>query len=89
MNVTTSRGAVDRLARIRARMKDLESQEAELIELLRKSNHATIAGRRYIATLTRAQREVLDAERVRALLAERTPTRTVSTFSVRTAPRAG
>jgi hypothetical protein len=88
MNVTTDRGAVDRLARIRARMKNLEMEEAELIEMLRKSNHSTIAGRRYVATLTRAEREVLDADRVRAILAERTPTRTISTFSVRTSPRA-
>jgi hypothetical protein len=29
----------------------------------------------------------VDPERVREMLAERTPTRTVSTFSVRTAPK--
>lgn len=87
MTEINSRTAVDRLARLRARLRELEAKEAELVEILRRSNHETIAGRRYIATLSRSHREIVDPDRVRELLAERTPTRTVTTFSVRTAPR--
>ena len=87
MSEITTRSAVDRLARLRARMRQLEAKEAELVDVLRRSNHDTVAGRRFVATITRSHREVVDPERVRELLAERTPTKTVSTFSVRTAPR--
>jgi hypothetical protein len=87
MTKITSRRAVDRLARLRARLRELEAQEAELVEVLRRSNHDTIAGRRFVATITRSHREMVDPERVRDMLADRTPTKTVSTFSVRTAPR--
>jgi hypothetical protein len=87
MSEITSRSAVDRLARLRARMRQLEAKEAELVDILRRSNHDTVAGRRFVATITRSHREVVDPERVRAILAERTPTKTVSTFSVRTTPK--
>jgi hypothetical protein len=87
MTEISPRSAVDRLARVRARMKDLEEQEAELVGVLRRSNHDTIAGRRFVATISRSHREVVDPRRVRELLAERTPTRTVSTLAVRTTPR--
>ena len=87
MTEINSRSAVDRLARLRARLRELEAKEAELVEFLRRSNHDTIAGRRFVATITRSHREIVDSDRVRELLAERTPTKTISTFSVRTAPR--
>lgn len=87
MSETESRRAVDRLARLRARMRTLQDEEAALVEVLRRSNHDTIAGRRFVATISRSHREVLDPGRVRELLADRTPTKTVSTVSIRTTPR--
>src|SRR5690242_12380286 len=84
MSEITTRSAVDRLARLRARMRQLEAKGAELVDVLRRSNHDTVAGRRFVATITRSHREMVDPERVRELLAERTPIKTVSTFSVRT-----
>ena len=87
MSETTPRGAVDRLARLRARLRALAAEEARLVDILRRSNHDTVAGRRFVATITRSHREMVDPERVRELLAERTPTRTVATLHVRTTPR--
>jgi hypothetical protein len=87
MTEISPRSAVDRLARVRERMKRLEEQEAELVGVLRRSNHDTVAGRRFVATISRSHREVVDPQRVREILAERTPVKTVSTLAVRTAPR--
>src|SRR4051812_8867982 len=62
MSDITTRSAVDRLARLRARMRQLEAKEAELVDVLRRSNHDTVAGRRFVATITRSHREMVDRQ---------------------------